>query len=101
MTTSEHLVFVLRRPDRPTIMKVLMKKSYHFVEDIWEISGLYNINKFCVIQHVHVHCRNNYFSTIRPLEMEDDSSEDDDDLAEDGETLSSEDESETESDTDS
>lgn len=35
MHTSEHKVRDLRRPDRRTAMKVLVEKTFHFVELIW------------------------------------------------------------------
>ena len=33
--TSTHKVKDLRRPDRRTSMKVLVKKSYKFVQQVW------------------------------------------------------------------
>ena len=36
-STSERFVPDLRRPDRRTPMKVLVKKSFKFVEEIWEM----------------------------------------------------------------
>ena len=34
-STSERLVVDLRRPDRTTPMKVLAKKTFNFVDEIW------------------------------------------------------------------
>ena len=34
-STSERFVPDLRRPDRRTAMKVLVKKTFHFVNDVW------------------------------------------------------------------
>ena len=34
--TSTHRVADLRRPDRPTPMKVLVDKTYNFVDVFWE-----------------------------------------------------------------
>ena len=35
--TSERLVADLRRPDRRTLMKVLVGKTFNFVSAIWEL----------------------------------------------------------------
>ena len=34
--TSEHKVLDLRRPDRRTMMKILVNKTYNFVDVIWK-----------------------------------------------------------------
>ena len=36
ISTSEQIVFDLRRPDRRTPMKVLVKKTFNFVDQIWK-----------------------------------------------------------------
>ena len=40
--TSERMVFDMRRPDRRTPMKVLVQKSFRFVDEIWEMFVLHN-----------------------------------------------------------
>ena len=35
-STSERVVHDMRRQDRRTPMKVLVKKTYNFVDDIWK-----------------------------------------------------------------
>ena len=43
-------MFDLRRPDRRTAMKVLVKKSYHFVEEIWMEYFMRNKNDLRFVQ---------------------------------------------------
>ena len=63
-STSERQVRDLRRPDRHTPMKVLEKKSYHFVEEVWAAYMAYNIARWtkvcteiCDIFHTFVRVR--------------------------------------------
>ena len=43
-STSEHLVLDQRRPDQRTAMKVLVKKTFNFVDDIWKACVQQKIN---------------------------------------------------------
>ena len=42
--TSTHRVADLRRPDRRTAMKVLVEKTYNFVDVLWEAYMEHNKN---------------------------------------------------------
>ena len=44
-------MFDLRRPDRRTAMKVLVKKTYHFVEEIWMDYFMRNKNDLRFVQY--------------------------------------------------
>ena len=52
-STSERLVVDLRRPDRRTPTKVLAKKTFNFVDEIWRAYVLSRINDLRYITDVN------------------------------------------------
>ena len=54
--TSEHRVKDLRRPDRRTPMKVLVEKTFAFVELVWSSYVVDNKPDIRYNIHVHVPC---------------------------------------------
>ena len=50
--TSERMYLDVRRPDRGTPMKVLVDKSFTFVDKVWDC---YMANNMEDVRYIHVH----------------------------------------------
>ena len=55
--TSERMYIDIRRPDRRTPMKVLVKKSYKFVQQVWDSYMVKNMEDTRYTHHDHTHKR--------------------------------------------